>query len=361
MLRRFLTDNRREVITRCLDNAARRSSGDANAVALEHGIPVFLEQLIDSLRPARASALPAMEQSAARHGEELFRQDFAIGQVVHSYGDLCRAIMELAVEKGAGINVAEFGLLNDALDNAIADAVTEYCRRSSALVADRGLRAENERLGLLAHEMRNHVHTATLALAAVKAGNVGLGGATGAILDRTMTNLRNLVDRSLMEVRSRAPRARPPAVLPLDGFIRKAAAAAALEAGATGCELRVDDVDSHLAVRGHEDELMSALGNLLQNAFKFSHEHGEVSLHAYARGERVLIEVADSCGGLPPGMADDIFRPFVQASDNRTGLGLGLAIVKRSIEANEGAISVRDAPPVGCVFSIDLPRHACEA
>jgi signal transduction histidine kinase len=68
-----------------------------------------------------------------------------------------------------------------------------------------------------------------------------------------------------------------------------------------------------------------------------------------------LIEVADECGGLPPGKADELFRRFEQRGFDRTGLGLGLWISRRSVEADDGEIRVRDVPPVGCVFTIDLP------
>jgi hypothetical protein len=47
--------------------------------------------------------------------------------------------------------------------------------------------------------------------------------------------------------------------------------------------------------------------------------------------------------------------PFVQVGENRSGLGLGLDICRRSIEANQGALRVRDVPGVGCIFTIDLP------
>jgi len=357
MLQQFLHDNRHELVDRCRERAALRSAPGAGMVPVEHGIPVFLDQLIASLRSAENLAHSEMGESAARHGAELLQGHFPIDQVVHNYGDLCQAIMELAIERGAAIEVGEFRSLNQALDNAIADAVSEYCGGSSALVAERGIRDENERLGHLAHELRNQLHTATLALSAIKAGNVGLFGATGALLDRTMISLRRLVDHSLMAVRIKSPLNARVEELPLDDFIRKAAIAAALDARATGCTFEVANVDPGLALRGDSDVLASALGNLLQNAFKFSHQHGEVSLNAYARGDRIVIEVCDSCGGLPPGMADEIFVPFVQAGSDRTGLGLGLAIVKRCVEANEGILSVRDAPPVGCVFTIELPRY----
>ena len=74
-------------------------------------------------------------------------------------------------------------------------------------------------------------------------------------------------------------------------------------------------------------------------------------------GDRILIEVEDKCGGLPPGELEKMFLPFTQSGADRTGLGLGLSISRRSVEANEGTLNVRDIPGSGCVFTIDLPRH----
>jgi len=53
-----------------------------------------------------------------------------------------------------------------------------------------------------------------------------------------------------------------------------------------------------------------------------------------------------------------MFQPFAQGSANKTGLGLGLSICRRSVEAIGGVLSVRNRPGVGCVFTVDLPRHA---
>ena len=77
----------------------------------------------------------------------------------------------------------------------------------------------------------------------------------------------------------------------------------------------------------------------------------------YAFGELVLIEVKDQCGGLPPGSAEIMFKPFTQRSDDKSGLGLGLSIARQSIEADAGTLSVRDMPGTGCVFTISLPRR----
>ena len=220
------------------------------------------------------------------------------------------------------------------------------------------VKALNERLGFLAHELRNHIHTATLAVMAIKAGNVGATGATGALLDRSLIGMRNLIDRSLADVRITAgmpPRAH---LVSLADFVADVKISASLEAHARECEFTVGDVDAELALDVDREMLLSAVGNLLQNAFKFTQRHTEVSLNAYAAADRIRIDVEDHCGGLPQGAVEDMFLPFKQSGEDRSGLGLGLAICRRSVEANNGVLSVRDVAGSGCVFTIALPRHA---
>lgn len=69
-----------------------------------------------------------------------------------------------------------------------------------------------------------------------------------------------------------------------------------------------------------------------------------------------MIEIADECGGLPPGKTDELFLLFAQRSADRTGLGLGLAISRRAVEESGGKIGVRNLPDTGCIFTVDLPR-----
>ncbi len=224
----------------------------------------------------------------------------------------------------------------------------------STIIASRSL---NERLGFLAHELRNHIQTATLAVTAIKAGNVGLGGATGAVLDRSLIGMQSLVDRSLADVRVGAgmpPRHR---LTSLADFVADVKISASLEAKARQCNFTVGDVDPGLAIDVDREMLFSAVGNLLQNAFKFTQHGTDVSLSAYAAADRIRIEIEDHCGGLPRGFAAEVFLPFKQNGRDRSGLGLGLAICKRSVKANNGLLTVRDLPHAGCVFSIDLPRH----
>ena len=69
----------------------------------------------------------------------------------------------------------------------------------------------------------------------------------------------------------------------------------------------------------------------------------------------------DECGGLPPGKAEDLFRPFEQRGADKTGLGLGLSISMKGVRANGGEIRVRNLPGKGCTFTVDLPRAAPQA
>ena len=72
-----------------------------------------------------------------------------------------------------------------------------------------------------------------------------------------------------------------------------------------------------------------AIANLMQNAFKFTRQGGHVSLRTSVTEDRVLIEVEDQCGGLPPGKAEELFDAFQQRGEDRSGLGLGLFISRK--------------------------------
>jgi signal transduction histidine kinase len=377
MLHEFLASNRADLIDRCRMKVAQRSAPRVTPEELTHGIPLFLDQLIKTLQVEQTSdpmrsrkvsgpagggtpVLSEMGAAAALHGRELMQHGFTVDQVVHDYGDLCQAITDLACERKAPIETDEFRTLNRCLDNGIADAVTEYSYQRYSVLTNDGVQALNERLGFLAHELRNLIHTSTLAFTAMKIGNVGVSGATGAVLERSLIGLRTLVDRSLADVRVAAGMLPRRELVSVTEFIDQIGVSALLEANARGCKFTVSHVAEGLALDVDRDMLLSALGNLLQNAFKFTKSGSEVSLAAYAVADRILIEVEDHCGGLPAGSPARMFLPFTQAGSDQSGLGLGLAISRRSIEANNGFLRVRDIPGSGCVFTIDLPRNALQ-
>ena len=371
-LHEFLTANRNELIERCRAKVYRRSPG-APTRGLVYGIGPFLDQLIKTLQveetndPTQSQKVsgPAggeiaqseIGDTATEHGRELSFHGYSMEEVVHDYGDLCQAITGLAVECGAEISTDEFRTLNRCLDNAIAVAVTEFAYQRAAQTTDQQSQDATQRLGFFAHELRNLLTTATLAVSIIKSGNVGLSGATGQILDRSLMAMRTLIDRSLAEVRIESGSVIEPQVFSLAGLIAELKVTASLEATVSQSLFIVADVDPTLALSGDRDLLLAAAGNLLQNGFKFTHPGTEVTLNAYSNGGRIHIDVEDNCGGLHPGDAESMFEPYAQRGADRSGAGLGLSISRRSIEANAGTLTVRDVPGTGCVFTIDLPRH----
>ena len=375
MLHEFLTSHRAALIQRCRSKVVKRREPRATDAELEHGIPLFLDQLIKTLKMEQTadpmqsrqvsgpsggnqSVTSEIGAAAALHGLELLAHGFTIDQVVHDYGDLCQAITEMASESAARVQIEEFQTLNRCLDNAIADAVTEFSKCRESLIGEREIQALNERMGSLGHELRNLIHIAKYAFEAVKRGSVGPTGATAAALDRSLNGLTALIDRALVDVRVIARIPVQTQRVSVADLISEVHVTAAMDARARNCEFTVAAVDRSLAVKIDRNMMIAAVGNLLQNAFKFTHPHSAVSLKAYAKGDRVCIDTTDQCGGLPQGFMDTMFLPFTQGGHDKSGLGLGLSIARRTIEAHDGILSVRDLPGVGCVFTIDLPRHA---
>jgi signal transduction histidine kinase len=374
---RFLTNNREELIARCTAKVALRPRRAATAEQLANGIPMFLDQLTRTLEAEQegnvgegvrisgpaggdVAALSEIGVSATAHGKQLLALGFSVDQVVHDYGDLCQSITDLAVERDAPFSVDQFRTLNRCLDNAIADAVTEFSQQRDFSVALQHSAEANERLGTLVHELRNSLQTATLAFTALESGQLAIGGSTGSVLKRSLVTLSTLLDRSLVEVRETSEAQVQTEVFSIGPFIAEAWNAASLVAHARGCSFLVSPVDSRLATCGNREMLLAALVNLLQNAFKFTHMHSDVTLTAYAAAGRVLIDVEDNCGGLPPGSIDRIFRPFTQGNDDKSGLGLGLSIARRNVEGSAGFLSVRDIPGKGCVFTMNLPGRTLQ-
>lgn len=320
---------------------------------LRHGIPLFLDHLIATLG-RRISHEKHDSTAATQHGGDLLKHGFTIAQVVHDFGDVCQAVTDLAIERRAPISTEEFKALNLCLDEAIADAVTEFSR-----VRDLGRASEgNERLGMLAHEVRNLLTSATFAFDVLKSGSVGVAGSTGAVLERLLSRLGLLVDQSLAEVRLEAGSIRRQRI-DLRQFLEELEIVASLSAKKRGVSVSVAvATEDGLAIEGDPQILSAIVVNLVQNAVKFSRAHGHVAVTTRATADRIQIDVADECGGLPPGTAAVLFKPFEQRNADRIGLGLGLVIARRGAEAHGGAIHVRDIPGTGCIFTLELPRKA---
>jgi hypothetical protein len=198
MLSEFIDTNRQEIIGRCLAKVATRPTVPGTKPETDHGVPVFLDQLVTALRLGLTSNTE-ITTTAVFHGRDLLVQGFSVSQVVHEYGDVCQSVTELAVEKDASISAGDFRTLNRCLDDAIAGAVTEYGREREQKRS--GAKDEttpgSKRLGVAAYELRTLSHTALVAFEALQTGSVGVGGSTGALLHRSLKALDALLEGSL--------------------------------------------------------------------------------------------------------------------------------------------------------------------
>jgi signal transduction histidine kinase len=356
MLYEFINLNRDKIIARCRGKVAVRSIPLPTESEINHGVPMFLDQLVEALRLGAVGSAE-IESTASQHGHALLRQGFAVSQVVHDYGDICQSITELAIETDAPISTEDFRTLNRCLDEAIESAVTMYARERQRADSEKATDRESERLGFLVHELRNLVNTAVVAFQVLKTGNVGVGGSTGAVLDRSLISLRGLIGRSLDEIRlTNAMKNRRP--IRVSTFIQEVGASATLDANARQLTfVVVPYADESVTIEVDDQVLAAVVANLLQNAFKFTRPGTTVTLRVVDSADRVLIEVHDECGGLPgAGESKELAASFEQRGADRTGVGIGLAFSRWGAEANGGRLYARNMPGKGCVFAVDLPR-----
>jgi len=200
MLREFLVTNRSELTDRCRSKVSMRRAARPGVADLEDGIPLFVDRLIELLPTGfvQSPSRPVVGVDVS-FGQDFLRSGFTLDQVVYGYGELCLSIVELALARSAPITVEEFGALMTRLDNAIAASVNQHAEREISRADDAAL-ASNQRLLRLAHEMRNLLNTASLAISAIKAGSVGFGSSTAAALDRSLAAMGGLLDRAMADV-----------------------------------------------------------------------------------------------------------------------------------------------------------------
>ncbi len=157
MLHLFLSNRRNALLDRCLLKVAQRCDAYTDKAVSLQGVPVFLDVLIRTLQvQKRALPVPAggglgragsgltssgLGHSVKLQGGELSGLGLTHEHVVHSYGDLCQAITELASEHDVDIATEEIVTVNQCLDHAIADAVTGLSEPHRVVSGDQDLTA----------------------------------------------------------------------------------------------------------------------------------------------------------------------------------------------------------------------------
>lgn len=96
--------------------------------------------------------------------------------------------------------------------------------------------------------------------------------------------------------------------------------------------------------------------NLVENAIKYNHPLGQVTVTAYQRNKHVYLSVEDTGSGIPKELRERVFEPFFRVDKSRSralgGVGLGLALVHEIVRVHDGSITVRPNPSGGTVFEV---------
>ncbi|MHC4518854.1 MAG: sensor histidine kinase, partial [Planctomycetota bacterium] len=144
-----------------------------------------------------------------------------------------------------------------------------------------------------------------------------------------------------------------------EAIARAAADAVATKFGTAACQFDVDMPAVLPDVMADPDAMVTVLVNLLDNAYKYSHDDKHIALRLSTRDNHVCFAVSDNGVGIPRRALKRIFKRFYQV-DRRLarraeGCGLGLSIAKFIVDAHNGSVSVESKPNQGCTFTVKLP------
>jgi two-component system OmpR family sensor kinase len=260
---------------------------------------------------------------------------------------------------GAGDLTVRSGLRTRGEVGELAAAFDDMAGRLERLV-----RGEKELIANVSHELRTPLARMRVALALAEEGDVARARQALGEIGEDLGELERLVDEILAAARLDLSGA---GGLPL--HLERVEAGGLLEEAAQrfrayhpGRTLQVTVAEALPELEGDPALLRRLLGNLLENAAKYSEAPSPVILTARSGPEGLVVEVRDQGIGIAPDDLPRLFTPFFRTDRSRArgsgGVGLGLALARRIAEAHRGAIAVESEPERGTVFRVTLPQAA---
>jgi signal transduction histidine kinase len=224
---------------------------------------------------------------------------------------------------------------------------------------EQSLRAREELQRVLAHDLRNPINTIAMATSSLSHSSE-LGQTEDRLLEmirRSTTRMnrliQDLIDTEVIERHGQ---------LPLNANEHPAQSLAEEVCELTRIQAQSKTVDVHCDIQGNatihadRDRLLQVLGNLIDNAIKFTPEGGTITVRSEARPDEVRFSVSDTGPGIPASDRDRIFEPYWQApATAHLGTGLGLSIAKQIVVQHGGKIWVESAEGQGTTFVFTIP------
>jgi signal transduction histidine kinase len=229
------------------------------------------------------------------------------------------------------------------------------------LESQQAVRAREEVLAIVSHDLRNPLNAITLSASLLKSAPIADSDDAEQIdvIQLSARRMSRLIEDLLDVTRMEGGKSLPivPQRLDIDSLFREANEIFRPQANAASVALNCHMSDDLPDVYADRHRVLQVLSNLIGNAMKFTPKGGAVDVAGLAPGAtEVIISVSDNGPGIPQENLSDIFNPYWQAKRTaRMGAGLGLPIAKGIVEAHGGRIWVESQQWKGTSFSFTLP------
>lgn len=345
---------------------------DLTGALLRNHIPAFVDELVDWLEGTDPPGTAAVRLAAVTHADDRIEHGFQLAQLIHEIRLLRETILRVLLDWEALADISNtsatataervfvLARLNTGLDWAVADVVTHFTAERERRLADLAnheialAREADERktafLAVLSHELRNPLSPILNGIHILECAEPGTEQFLRAreVIRRQTGHLTRLVDDLLDITRiSHGKIELHRTRFDLRDVVRATCDDHHSLAEQRGLALRLDVAAGPVWIDGDPTRIAQVLGNLLQNAIKFTPASATICVTIGVNAERASLHVRDEGIGMEQAESERVFEPFVQAAQDtaRThgGLGLGLALVKGLVELHGGSVSARSA------------------
>lgn len=327
------------------------ASPELTEAALKDHLPLQLQVIGEELlkeNSSRESPRKLWQQHGRLDPEQRVLEEVLIEEVVREYGFVVEEVRHWLDERGEQVSFQEYSFFYLAMFELTAESVRRYTKFRAEQVA----RERSEYVASIAHQLRTPVSTLKLSVQQLERGQGAPDTRTLERLRRTVGRLGRLVDSILRLERFKPEELpiHPESVAPAQ-LIDQIVADYEHDASSKGLRL---DVSANRSARMQVDRdlLVDALGNLIQNAIKYTAK-GFVRVTLEEHEDVVVFKVEDSGPGISPERQRELFRPVYPGQPG--GVGLGLSIAFRAAVAQGGALEVESELGRGSTFLLRLP------
>jgi hypothetical protein len=191
-LHQFISKKRDAILAMCIGKIQTRSP-DRTDDELAADFGAVIDEILHALEREAglptSSPLPGKSPTAMRYGALQQSRGYAIEKLALDFGAISDSTGDLASRENLSFSAGEYRLFNVCLDTAISSALEQF----SKCARQQQDEVASQRVGFLAHEMRNALSSARMAFGVLRQGQVGAASKTGDILDRSLRRLESLV------------------------------------------------------------------------------------------------------------------------------------------------------------------------